>query len=180
MTALRIVFLTLAVGVLGLLGWRSVSSRPVIVAPRPSPPSPGLAALGDAMRAPPAPVLASFPAVAAPRPAPAPLSPSDRIGDVPEFAGFYGRLKADFPRDYAAILDDLGRDGRVPPANAAIWDALRELEQAEVELQLHRGAAGAARRPAPPRSTASSTPGPRCWTDWRPSTRIVASISSTA
>ena len=131
MTALRIVFLTLAVGVLGLLGWRSVSSRPVIVAPQPSPPPPGFEALGDAMRAPPAPVLASVPAAASPRPAPAPVSPSDRIGEVPEFADFYGRLKADFPRDYAAILDHLGRDGAVPPANAAIWDALRELQQAE-------------------------------------------------
>ncbi len=131
MTALRIVLLTLAVGILGLLGWRSVSSRPVVVAPRPSPPPPGFAALGDAMRAAPAPVLASFPAAASPRPAAVPIAPSDRLGEVPEFASFYGRLEADFPRDYAAILDRLGREAAVPPPNAAIWDVLREFEQSE-------------------------------------------------
>ncbi len=137
MSALRIVFLALAVGVLGLVGWRSASSRPVAVAPPPASAPPGLAALGDAMRAPPVPVLASFPS--APPPRPAPVSPSDRIGEVPEFASFYGRLKADFPRDYSAILDRLGRDGAVPPANAAIWDALRELEQAKGILAAQAG-----------------------------------------
>lgn len=140
MTALRTVFLTIAVGVLGLLGWRFVSSRPVpvAVASRPLPASPDLALLGHAMRERPAPVLASFPAVAPPHLAP--ILPSDRAGEVPEFAGFYGRLKVDFPRDYAAILDRLGRDLTGPSANAAIWDALRELEQAKGVLAAQAGA----------------------------------------
>ena len=130
MTSLRIVLLALAVGVLGLLGWRSVEGppAPAAAASRPRPPSPGLVALGEAMRAAPAPALASVPAAAPP---PAPMSPSDRVGEVPEFSSFYGRLKAEFPRDYAAILDHLGRDGPVPSADAAIWDALRDLEQAK-------------------------------------------------
>jgi hypothetical protein len=64
----------------------------------------------------------------------------DPIGDVPEFAGFYGRLKTDFPRDYSAILDHL-RDGPLPAADAAIWDALRDLEQSEGILAAQAGPA---------------------------------------
>ena len=70
---------------------------------------------------------ASLPVLQAPRLPPS----SDPIGDAPEFAGFYGRLKADFPRDYAAVVDGLGRRGGAPPADAAIWDAMRDLEQAQ-------------------------------------------------
>lgn len=125
MTALRIVFLALAVGVLGLLGWRSTVNRP---APRPVPPPPGLAVLADAMRVPPAAAPVSVP-------------PPDRIGEVPEFAGFYGRLRTHFPRQYGAILDRLGRDAAVPSADAAIWDALRDIEQSDGILAAQAGPA---------------------------------------
>ena len=137
MAALRIVLLTLAVGVLGLVGWRSVPSSPAPVAAdsQSLPAPPGLAALEDAMRASSAPVI--LPAVPSPRPA----SPSDRVGEVPEFTSFYARLKADFPRDYSAILDHLGRDGTVPPAGAAIWTALRDLQQSKGVLAAQAGPA---------------------------------------
>ena len=131
MTALRIVFLALAVGVLGLLGWRSGLGSPAPAGPVAREP-PALAALASAMRSAPLPL----PAMAQP------LHPrSDPIGDVPEFAGFYGRLKAEFPRDYSAILDHLGGAGTMPPADAAIWDALRDLEQAQGILAAQAGAA---------------------------------------
>lgn len=135
MTALRIVFLALAVGVLGLVGWRSVSRSPAsgAVATSAAPAPPGLARLGSAMREPATPALASLPV------SPRPASPSDRIGEMPEFAGFYARLKADFPRDYSAVLDRLGRDGAVPPPGAAIWEALRELEQSRGALAAQAG-----------------------------------------
>ena len=51
----------------------------------------------------------------------------------------YGRLKVEFPRDYSAILDHLGRDAPLPPADAAIWDALRDLEQSEGILAAQAG-----------------------------------------
>lgn len=133
MTALRIVFLALAVGVFGLLSWRSVSSRPASVPPSLQE-APGLATLATAMRSQPRPALASL---SAPSPT---RSAADPIGDVPEFAGFYGRLKADFPRDYSAILDHL-REGPTPPADAAIWDAMRDLEQSEGILAAQAGSA---------------------------------------
>ncbi|MGI4764978.1 MAG: hypothetical protein ACRYGP_07915, partial [Janthinobacterium lividum] len=137
MTALRIVFLALAVGVLGLLGWRSMAGHPAPVATARQAP-PNVATLASAMRAAPAPTSAPVPALA-------PVSPSrpasDPIGEVPEFAGFYGRLKVDFPRDYSAILDHLGRDGSMPPADAAIWDALRDLEQSKGILAAQAGPA---------------------------------------
>ena len=137
MTAVRIVFLALAVGVLGLLGWRSGSRNVAPVAPtRPTPP--GLVALASAMRAPPGPTSAPVPALST---VSSSRSVSDPIGEVPEFAGFYGRLKVDFPRDYSAILDPLGRDGPMPPADAAIWDALRDLEQSKGILAAQAGPA---------------------------------------
>ena len=119
MNALRIVFLGLAAGLLGLLGWRAVMGRPEMAAA----PLPALAALRDAMRAPPPPL-----------PAPAlPLvpAPADRIAEVPEFASFYGRLRTDFPHDYDALLARLGNGPSAPGANAVIWDALRDLEQSK-------------------------------------------------
>ena len=129
MAALRIVFLVLAVGVLGLLGWRETSPRPAPAVPAPIVASGSasaattLSSLEQAMRAMPAQPLASLSTVSAPRPAAA----HDQNDDVPEFLGFYGRLRTDFPHDYAATV---GRDGAKPP-DAAVWDALRELEQSE-------------------------------------------------
>ena len=132
MTALRIVFLALAVGVLGFLGWRFLLDSPAPVATaRPEPAD--LAALASAMRAAPTTPVAALAPVGSPR------SAADPIGEVPEFAGFYGRLKVEFPRDYSAILDHLGRDGPLPPADAAIWDALRDLEQSEGILAAQAG-----------------------------------------
>ena len=54
----------------------------------------------------------------------------DRLTDVPEFAPFFDRLKLDFPHDYIAIVRHLdGGGAEATGANAAIWEALRDLEQ---------------------------------------------------
>ena len=113
MNALRIVLLALAVAVLGLVGWRSVGIRPAVVAG----PRGDIAALEGAMLAPAPPLRA----------APRQPSPEDRLAEAPEFAPFYGRLKADFPRAYSAVLERVGEGS--PSANAAIWEALRDLQQ---------------------------------------------------
>lgn len=122
MAALRIVFLVLAIGILGLLGWRA---GPIRAAPS------RLAPLERAMRMPPAPVLASLSA-------PAPVLPpaASAGGEVPEFLGFYGRLRGDFPHDYSALRD---REKATPP-DAAVWDALRDLEQSKGVLAAAAGA----------------------------------------
>ena len=137
MNVLRLVFLALAVCVLGIVGWRSVPSRPE---PDPAAPRP-LAVLRGAMQAPARDAVAPLPAPALPLPvsaapsSPAPAtaaSPEARLSEVPEFARFYDRLKADFPRDYGALVGRLAGDGTTPPsATAAIWDALRDLEQSQ-------------------------------------------------
>ena len=141
MNALRLVFLVLAVGVLAVVGWRSVATRPDATPPTAGP----LAALRDAMQAPapvavaalraPVPVPAAPPAApdAVPSQAvPVAVSPGDRLVEVPEFTRFYDRLRVDFPHDYGALLDRLNREGPpLPGATAAIWDALRDLEQTQ-------------------------------------------------
>lgn len=186
MNRLRIVFLVLAVGVLGLVGWRSAATPPAAA------PSLRLVALRDAMAVPaPARPLADLratavapavdasamparePSPAAPPaeaaappsgvptgaanapmraspvetgavvaalPPPGPARAEDRLTEAPEFASFFGRLKLDFPRDYVAVVDRL--DGRDPPgANAAIWEALRDLEQSQGVLAAQASAA---------------------------------------
>ena len=77
---------------------------------------------------PPMPVVAS---IGPPPAAPPPATPhQDRLTDVPEFAAFFDRLKLDFPHDYIAIVRHLDQGGaEATGANAAIWDALRDLEQ---------------------------------------------------
>ena len=141
MNALRLVSLVLAVCVLGIVGWRALAGRP-----EPIPADAGrLAALDAAMRAPaadpvaplaappaePAPASAPDPA-SAPAPAPVADEAAEPLAAVPEFARFYERLKADFPRDYGTLVDRLHAPGASPPAaTAVIWDALRDLEQSQ-------------------------------------------------
>lgn len=149
MAALRIVLLALAVGIIGLLISRATpphgGASPT--APRNPRDDARLASLERAMAAspapPPVPTIPSAPDAIPASPA-VPASPAlpaarsaDRAPDVPEFLGFYGRLRADFPRDYAAIS---GRDGAARP-DAAIWDALRDLEQADGVLAAQAGPA---------------------------------------
>lgn len=126
MNALRIVLLVLAVGVLGLLGWRLTTNRPEEVAAVPVA-ARTIAALEQAMRAPAPPSLPTFPSA---------VPPEDRLAEVPEFASFYGKLKTDFPRDYGALLDRMGTSAS---ANAVIWDALRGLEQSRGVLAAQAG-----------------------------------------
>lgn len=123
MNALRIVLVILALGVLGLVGWRS-TANPVAAPPSASP---NLSVLARAMRSP-APPPAVLPLVL-PASAPAALStPRDPIGEIPEFASFYGRMKQDFPHDYDSLVTRIPAD---PSGDAAIWDALRGLQQSQ-------------------------------------------------
>lgn len=133
MNALRIVFLVLAFGVLGVVGWRTSAGHP----PEPEkPPQATVALTSPVVPPPPAALPVMAPSVAAP-PAltPAPPPPAveprqDRLTEVPEFAAFFDKLKLDFPHDYIAIVAHLDQAGPgAPAANAAIWEALRDLEQ---------------------------------------------------
>lgn len=104
-----------------------VATPPAAVSPE-APPPPAVPVAPPPAAPPPAvPVVASvLPSAATPPAAPH----GDRLTDVPEFAAFFDRLKLDFPQDYIAIvrhLDGSGAEGT--GANAAIWDALRDLEQ---------------------------------------------------
>ncbi|WP_207210274.1 hypothetical protein [Lichenibacterium ramalinae] len=160
MNALRLVFLVLAAGVLGIVGWRSVVPGPE---PRPAAPKP-LALLRGAMQSPAPGAVASLPMPAdpapVPQPAPVPVAPAPSLeaaapapaatsspaatpspveapaeallAQVPEFSGFYDRLRTDFPRDYGALVKRLDHGSAPPPrATAAIWEALRDLEQSQ-------------------------------------------------
>ena len=129
MNVLRILLVLLGIAVLGLLGWR-LTARP-----------PQMADL----------VPVRLPSIPVPHATP-PLSvPSEtaegRLVDVPEFASFYGKLKTDFPHDYAAVLV---RVAAVPlqPADHAdavgdsmIWEALRDLQQDQGVLASQAGSA---------------------------------------
>ena len=119
MNALRIVFLVLAVGLLGVFGWRLAAPRVAVVKVVPT-------------------TAAEPVAIVAP-PSPASLSPEQRLAEIPEFASFYGRLKIDFPRDYAAFLGRLSGNGVSGGSNAAIWDAIRDLQQAQGILAARAG-----------------------------------------
>lgn len=134
MNALRIVSLLIAVAVLSLLGWRAtVRPAPVSTAARPAP---RIAALADAMRSPAPLAIAPLLLRPADPPAPAAAPPPEGSLDVPEFASFYGRLKSDYPRDYDAVF---GRTNAPSSANAAIWDALRDLRQSKGILAAEAG-----------------------------------------
>ncbi len=128
MKTLRLVFVALAIAILGLLGWRAAAGRVEAVREEPRP----IAALEEAMRSP-APAVPDLPQPVA--------TPEDRIAEVPEFASFYARLKADFPHDYDTLLGQLGTAGRPSGANAAIWDAMRDLEQSQGILAAQAGSA---------------------------------------
>ena len=115
MRALRYSFLVIAVCVLGLLGWRSLQNRPQSFSAGPQP----------VPRIVEQPV---FPPVAPPA---APIASADqRIAEIPEFADFYGKLRIAFPEDFAAFRKALGAATPMPGADAAIWDAMRDLQQA--------------------------------------------------
>ncbi len=149
MAALRIVFLVLAVG--SSACWPRAARRRIAEGCRPrhrrrSPPA-ALATLAAAPSAPPRPAARPprlRPPLAAPParlPAPTPVPPRPAASARPtcrSSLGFYARLRADFPRDYAAAL---GRDGPGPPPDAAIWDALRDLEQSGGVLAAQAGPA---------------------------------------
>lgn len=124
MNALRLVFLLLAVGVLGLIGWRSIGGR--------------IPAGPDRERK--VAVVAPNLPVAPTRPSPPTADGDDRLADVPEFGSFYGRLRSSFPADYARLLKRLGRDRDVW-ADAVIWDALRDLQQSQGVLAAQAGGA---------------------------------------
>lgn len=133
MNALRLVSLALAVCVLGLLGWRSVADRPE---PVPATVERGSAPAPEAVPPPAEPAPAPAPQAAAPPPSAAPAAPvaeaAGPLEAVPEFARFYDRLRADFPRDYGQLVDRLHAPGVPPPgATAVIWDAMRDLEQSQ-------------------------------------------------
>lgn len=129
MNALRILLVLLAVVLLGLLGWRLTANPPQVAERTPA-------------------RLASIPV---PRPAPIPAlsaeTPEDRLVEVPEFASFYGRLKTDFPHDYAAVVDRMtavrqhDADHAGTTGDAMIWEALRDLQQDQGVLASQAGSA---------------------------------------
>ena len=117
MHALRILFLVLAVALLGLLGWRVTADHPQVagVVPPRTDKTPSLPSLH--------------------------VSPEERLEEVPEFASFYGKLRSDFPHDYAALLDQMARRSMMPTGKAAIWDAMRDLQQSQGILAAQAGLA---------------------------------------
>ena len=96
----------------------AVPSDPPPAVPVPPPAMPVVASVG-------------LPSATAPPAMAPPTTPhQDRLTDVPEFAAFFDRLKLDFPHDYISIVRHLDQGGaEATSANAAIWDALRDLEQ---------------------------------------------------
>ena len=117
MRALRYSLLVIAACVLALLVWRSVPKHPVRSASMP--------------RSSPVPRISEQPGVPAVAPVAAPpATPDQRIAEIPEFAEFYGKLRIAFPQDYAAFRASLGSARPAPSADAAIWDAMRDLQQA--------------------------------------------------
>ena len=127
MNALRILLVLLAVAVMGLLGWRLTANPQQVATLAPVP----------------------LPSIPVPRPAPpvAAERPEDRLVEVPEFSAFYGRLKMDFPHDYAAVLDRMtvvrqrADDHSGTIGDAMIWEALRDLQQNQGVLASQAGAA---------------------------------------
>ncbi len=123
MRALRFVFLGLAAFVLVAVGWRFTADRPA-----PSRPGP----LAMPVSAPAAPLPGTNREVARPR-----------VADPSEFAPFYTALRSDFPRTYAQVVDAEQRTesatGAPPDADAAIWDALRALQQSQGLLAARAG-----------------------------------------
>ena len=123
MNALRILLVLLAVAVLGLLGWRLTASPPQIAERTPAP----------------------LPSLPVPPPAAFTGSREDRLVEVAEFANFYGKLKTDFPHDYAAVLDRVtsvqqhaaGYPGTT--GDSMIWEALRDLQQDQGVLASQAG-----------------------------------------
>lgn len=118
MHALRILFLMLAVALVGLLGWRAVAIHPQVAEMAPAP--------------------AGKPPPAAPSHV---ATPEERLEEVPEFASFYGKLRSDFPRDYATLVDQMAKRATMPTGNAAIWDAMRDLQQSQGILAAQAGPA---------------------------------------
>jgi hypothetical protein len=102
------------------------AETPVLPVPAPPTAAPPEAAPPPAL---PAASVAS-PVPSTPAAPPSIAAPQDRLTDVPEFAAFFDRLKLDFPHDYIAIVRHLDQGGaEATGANAAIWAALRDLEQ---------------------------------------------------
>ena len=126
MNALRIVFIVLAIAVLGLVGWRS-TAIPAAVPKQVAAPPPTLSILAQAMRSPSTTLAISPLPLPVVTPAALPVT-KDLIGEIPEFSSFYGRLKQDFPHDYDGLIGRIHDD---PSADAAIWDALRGLQQSQ-------------------------------------------------
>ena len=128
MNALRILLVLLAVAVLGLLGWRLTAKPTRFAELAPA----RLPSLPVPHQAPPA-----FPAETS----------EERLVDVPEFAKFYGKLKTNFPHDYAAVLDRLtsvpfqAADHAGTVGDTMIWEALRDLQQDQGVLASQAGSA---------------------------------------
>lgn len=118
MNALRTLFLVLAVALLGLLGWRVIANHRYGAEG-----APATAAKPQAV--PPAHVATT----------------EERLAEVPEFASFYGKLRSDFPRDYAALVEQMTARPAMPTGNAAIWDAMRDLQQSQGILAAEAGLA---------------------------------------
>ena len=121
MNALRILFLLRAVTVLGRLGWRAALQHRQVADLKPPP--------------------ASAPGSVPPPPAAAPSAATaeERLAEVPEFSAFYTKLKADFPAAYAALVAQLKSRAKMPTGNAAIWDAMRGLQQSQGVLAAQAG-----------------------------------------
>ena len=129
MNALRILLVLLAVAVLGLLGWRLTADPQQLAGMAPVP-------------------LPSLPVPHSVSPPTASTETSEeRLSAVPEFANFYGKLKTDFPHDYAAVLAQLtgvqqhDTDHSGMREDALIWEALRDLQQDQGVLASLAGSA---------------------------------------
>ena len=128
MKALRLVLLVIAMLVVACLGWR-------LQHPVNGPLLPQLAGrFGfSTKREPPAVVTP----VSRPPPAPGPGEARalvlSRLGDAPDYAPFFDRLREAFPSDYTAFMEGavatLLQTGRVPNPDRLLIDALRRLRQ---------------------------------------------------
>ncbi|MDX7950906.1 hypothetical protein P7D22_06905 [Lichenihabitans sp. Uapishka_5] len=113
MKALRFVLLGLAVALVASLGWRMARWAPTATVP----------------------AVAFRPVDAPPRPdaAAAKALVLSRMGDAPDYAPFYDRLRTEFPTQYAGVLDRASqtvmRTGRPPNPERLLTDALRDLRQ---------------------------------------------------
>lgn len=132
MPTLRYVLLGLAVCVLAVLGWRLATSVPSGTAPS-LPQSAPVAAVPNL----PVPALPNPPAVppADARPEEIHAEVEIRLAEVPQYATFFRKLDAVFPRLYAKLVEGwtsaVSSHGPMPSADAMVWQAERELQQSQ-------------------------------------------------